>query len=304
MNLRRIGAPSCFNGGVFTPASLREHLLGAVTTGTTQTRAVLAAAGAEQHRRWTLPWPGGPRTTPTCAHTGGKRIGGGIARSYYVGIGHECRAARPQTKELTVVCVVPQHLEEEKELVLDKPEPELSLGQPVRFPLYTSTVRSDDQAGQVLSPSNRSSCWNCRRCTTVLRGGKQQRHEGTWRSRWPPAREQPIGTLEVCVPRPRRQQSLAAAELNIHDLVPAEPRRYFRMKPAGGRGSRRADLDGRLAGTPGVQEAVRLIRHVFQDGAAARLTKRQCGRRTSTRGAGRPPWKRRAATGRRACAGA
>ena len=53
----------------------------------------------------------------------------------------------------TVVCVVPQRLEEGQEIALDKPELELALGQPVAFPLYTSTVRGDD-AGGTSAPGN------------------------------------------------------------------------------------------------------------------------------------------------------
>src|SRR5207245_518523 len=53
-------------------------------------------------------------------------------------------------QKATVLCVVPQHLEEGKEIALAKPEMELALGQPVMFPLYTSTVRAKDNAGDVL----------------------------------------------------------------------------------------------------------------------------------------------------------
>src|SRR5439155_20688386 len=69
-------------------------------------------------------------------HTGGRRIGGGIARSYYVGI----QGDKSKADALSVLCVVPQHLEEGQEIALPQPELELSLGLPVMFPLYTSTV--------------------------------------------------------------------------------------------------------------------------------------------------------------------
>ena len=50
------------------------------------------------------------------------------------------------------------------------PEPvlELALGEPVLFPLYTSTVRGDDKPGQVLRLPSR--CCNYRRCTDPPRG--------------------------------------------------------------------------------------------------------------------------------------
>src|SRR5690606_32026416 len=85
-------------------------------------------------------------------HIGGKRIGGGIPRSYYVAVAAaaENKDEQTATTPRTVLCVVPQHLEEGEEIKLQKPELELALGQPVLFPFYTSTVRSDDRAGDVL----------------------------------------------------------------------------------------------------------------------------------------------------------
>src|SRR5581483_10778561 len=95
---------------------------------------------------------------------------GGIARSYYIALSASSPAgqgpaAEPPLQEdpgspsalpdarasLLVLCVVPQHLEEGQDVVLEKPELELALGQPVVFPLYTSTVRSDDKPGDVLT---------------------------------------------------------------------------------------------------------------------------------------------------------
>src|SRR5262245_8631871 len=55
-------------------------------------------------------------------HIGGKRIGGGIPRSYYVAIEAEAPAApEAATTEMTIVCVVPQHLEEGQEVDLPQP---------------------------------------------------------------------------------------------------------------------------------------------------------------------------------------
>src|SRR5205085_909347 len=109
-------------------------------------------------------------------HTGGKRIGGGTARSYYVGVGegsgHTAAAdAAGRAGRRTVLCVVPRHLEEDDEIVLAEPELELTLGAPVLFPLYTSTVR-DDKAGQVLAVAP-DQLQALPPLTTVLRAGKR-----------------------------------------------------------------------------------------------------------------------------------
>src|SRR5437764_452193 len=130
-----------FNGGVFQPAALRQRLVDVM-------------------RPWYRPeWQPLVLTTPSLdlavawgaasyawlRHTGGKRIGGGIARSYYVGVerrgdGHEAPDATIHDPRSTihVLCVVPRRLEENEEVVLPGPELELTLGQPVLFPLYTS----------------------------------------------------------------------------------------------------------------------------------------------------------------------
>src|SRR6202011_4368698 len=87
-------------------------------------------------------------------HTGGRRIGGGIARSYYVAVegpGVPTAQTAVADSQKTVLCVVPQRLEEGQEVTLAKPELELALGQPVVFPLFTSTVRADDLPGDVLT---------------------------------------------------------------------------------------------------------------------------------------------------------
>src|SRR5262249_25360140 len=123
--------------------------------------------------------------------TGGRRIGGGIARSYYVGVAAtaergarsaECGTSsergtgsaelKKTTAALSVLCVVPQHLEEGQEIALAEPELELALGQPVLFPLYTSTVRGKDKAGELIdvAPTQLAQLPSLH---TVLRGGKR-----------------------------------------------------------------------------------------------------------------------------------
>jgi len=269
------GAPAAvlFNGGVFQPASLRQRLLEVMH---------------HWYDRPDRPWQPLVLTTPSLdlavawgaayfaylRHTGGKRIGGGIARSYYIAISTSeppdlSRRTGLQTRpdgsgdpsygdkpggSLTVVCVVPQHLEEGQELVLDKPELELALGQPVRFPLYTSTVRADDKAGDVLQ-FQPEQLLQLSPLQTVLRGGKRSGTKNVPVTL--AARSTAIGTLELyCVSRDG--QNRWRLEFNIRDLIQPAPAR--------------AEVDGEAA--PGiidvwpehqVQEAARLIRQVFVD---------------------------------------
>jgi hypothetical protein len=198
-----------FNGGVFQPASLRERLLEVMRAWYDRPEApwqplVLTNPSLDLAVAW------GSAYFAWLRHTGGKRIGGGIARSYYVGVEGDGDAARQ-----TVVCVVPQHLEEGQDVELTKPELELALGQPVTFPLFTSTVRGDDHAGDVLRVAPEQ-LLQLPPLHTVLRGGKRS---GTKRAPVTlAARSTAIGTLELfCVAK--EGDNRWRLEFNVRDLV-------------------------------------------------------------------------------------
>ncbi len=241
-----------FNGGVFQPAVLRDRVV-------------------EVLRHWyerpEHPWQPLVLTNPSLdlavawgaayyawlRHTGGRRIGGGIARSYYVGVQQAQRAGSVSDGQaLTVVCVVPQHMEEGQDIVLDKPELELSLGQPVMFPLYTSTVRSDDKAGDLLTVSPEQ-LLRMPPLHTVLRGGKRSGTKSVPVTL--AARSTAIGTLELfCVARDGNNRW--RLEFNVRDLVQESPSR--------GEGDGQAEQTVTDVWPEAqVQEAARLIRAVY-----------------------------------------
>ncbi|HTU17660.1 MAG TPA: Hsp70 family protein [Gemmataceae bacterium] len=207
-----------FNGGVFQPAALRERVV-------------------EVLRHWyerpEHPWHPLVLTNPSLdlavawgaayyawlRHTGGRRIGGGIARSYYVGVQQAQSADDGKDENVTVVCVVPQHMEEGQDIVLDKPELELALGQPVMFPLYTSTVRGDDKPGDLLTVAP-DQLLRMPPLHTVLRGGKRSGTKSVPVTL--AARSTAIGTLELfCVARDG--QNRWRLEFNVRDLVQETP---------------------------------------------------------------------------------
>lgn len=73
----------------------------------------------------------------------GVRISGGSPRSYYVGIeGEEGRQA--------ALCVVPRGMEEGSSAEVESRDFELVVGQPVRFPLFSSTADRTDAPGDVV----------------------------------------------------------------------------------------------------------------------------------------------------------
>ena len=203
-----------FNGGVFQPAILRNRIIDIL-------------------KHWyetpEQPWEPLVLTNPSLdlavsmgatyygwlRHTGGKRIGGGIPRSYYLAV--DSSAANAENR--TVLCVVPQHLEEGEEINLPKPELELSLGQPVMFPLFTSTVRGDDKAGDVLQVQP-DQLMKLPPLHTILRGGR--RSSG---SKQVPvtlaAKCTEIGTVELfCVAEDGNNRW--RLEFNIRDIVKEE----------------------------------------------------------------------------------
>lgn len=236
-----------FNGGVFQPASLRARILEVMrpwfTTPErpwqplvlTNPSLDLAVAWGAAHFAW-------------LKHTGGRRIGGGTARSYYLGIASDENA----TNKSSVVCVVGQHLEEGVEVVLDRPVFELALGQPVQFPLYTSTVRADDHPGDLLQVVP-DQLRQLPPLHTVLRGGKRSGSK-----RVPvtlAARSTEVGTLELwCVARDGDNRW--RLEFNVRDTV-KEPV----AEPAGERPVESAVTDVWPEGP--VQAAATLLRHVF-----------------------------------------
>jgi hypothetical protein len=235
-----------FNGGVFQPASLRQRLLDVMkpwfsTPEHPWEPIVLTNPSLDLAVAWGAAYFGWLK------HSGGKRIGGGIARSYYVGV----EGAQQDAAGHTVVCVVPQRLEEGKEVVLQQPELELALGQPVAFPLFTSTVRGEDKPGDLLTVSPEQ-LWQLPPLHTILRGGKRS---GT--KRVPvtlAARSTEIGTLELyCVAK--EGDNRWRLEFNTRDVIkPRDP-------------AEESDEPTLTDVWPEhqVQEAARLIRSAYSD---------------------------------------
>jgi molecular chaperone DnaK (HSP70) len=203
-----------FNGGVFQPESLRERLLAVMHRWYDRPKKpwqplVLTTPSLDLAVAWGAAYYGWLR------HTGGRRISGGLARSYYIGIQPADSGLGTQDSGLTLLCVVPKHLEEGEEIELAKPELELALGQPVTFPLYTSTVRGNDKPGDVLQVAPKQ-LLRLPPLHTILRGGKRS---GTKSAPVKlAARLTPIGTLELwCVAK--NSDNRWRLEFNTREIV-------------------------------------------------------------------------------------
>jgi molecular chaperone DnaK (HSP70) len=97
----------------------------------------------------------------------GVRIGGGAARTYYLGLG-----AADGADTVRSLCLVPRGMEEGEALEITQPEFELLANRPVAFPLYTATDRGGERAGEIVetSPGALASLPPIR---TVLRFGRK-----------------------------------------------------------------------------------------------------------------------------------
>ncbi len=194
-----------FNGGMFTPKVLQDRVVEVMrpwfdSKDKPWNPLVLTSPSLDLAVAWGAAFSGWLK------QSGGRRIGGGIPRSYYLGVEGESAGS-------AFVCVVPRGLAEGEEVAIPKPEFELALGQPVLFPLFTSTVRGDDKPGDVLRVSP-DQLMQLPPLHTILRGGKRA---GTKRVPVTLATKcTEIGTLELyCVSREGNRWKL---EFNVRDV--------------------------------------------------------------------------------------
>jgi molecular chaperone DnaK (HSP70) len=176
-----------FNGGALTPAIVRERVVEVVTSwfqdepGPDWAPRVLANASLD------LAVAIGAAYYGVVRRGGGIRIGGGTARSFYVGFASDV-ADRPW------LCVVPRDAQEGDEIAIANRDFELLMGQPVAFPLASSSVRPDDQPGDLVA-ADPDSIRELPPLQSVMRVGRKARAE-----RVPvrlAARVTEVGTIEL-----------------------------------------------------------------------------------------------------------
>ena len=76
----------------------------------------------------------------------GRRITGGASHAFYIGLG-----SRKETGVSSALCVVPRGFEEGGVVELSEQAFQLTLGRPVQFPLYSSTVDRGERSGQIMA---------------------------------------------------------------------------------------------------------------------------------------------------------
>ncbi len=159
-----IGAAAAvlYNGGVFSPAVLRERmtaLLAGWAGGAAPT--VLASSSFDEAVARGAAYYG------LVCRGDGVRVSAGSARACYLGLGP---AADPGRERL--LCLLARGMDEGAVVAVREPEFEVLANQPVSFQLYTSSTRSGEQPGAVLE-AERVELAALPPIRTVLRHGRK-----------------------------------------------------------------------------------------------------------------------------------
>ncbi len=137
-----------FNGGVFKSDLLAQRIMGTINDW-------LYLEGAEPARMLggadlDLAVARGAAYYSYVRRGSGVRIRGGTARSYYVAIESAMPAIPGMEPPIQALCVAPFGMEEGSEIELPNQEFGLVVGEPVQFRFFGSSVRRQDQIGDLL----------------------------------------------------------------------------------------------------------------------------------------------------------
>ena len=132
-----------FNGGALTPESVRRRIIDVITSWFADMPGPAYAPRVLTNISLDLAVAQGAAYYGVVRRGEGIRIGGGTARSFYVGL--ETSAA-----EKPWLCVVPRDSQEGEEIGIAGHDFDLLMGQPVVFPLASSSVRADDKPGDLV----------------------------------------------------------------------------------------------------------------------------------------------------------
>lgn len=137
-----------FNGGVFKAAPLKDRVLRVINSW-------LQADGAEPARELQgadldLAVARGAAYYGWVRKGHGIRIRGGTARAYYVGVESAVPAVPGFSPPVKALCVAPFGMEEGTQAEIPPQEFGLVVGEPTQFRFFSSSVRREDRAGEML----------------------------------------------------------------------------------------------------------------------------------------------------------
>ena len=138
-----------FNGGVLKAPALRERLTEVVCGWSEDESANVIRLEGNSDLDYAV--ARGAAYYGFSKQSGGIRIRGGTARSYYVGIETAGLAIPGAPRPLNALCVVPNGMEEGTECDVPGGEIGLMVGEAARFRFFSSNARKEDQPGTVLT---------------------------------------------------------------------------------------------------------------------------------------------------------
>jgi len=153
-----------FNGGALKPNLIRERLKRTLASWSSHPVKVLDSRSLDLAISWGAAYYG------LVTQGLGLRVGGGIARAYFVGVALD----KGQTGVPMGVCLVERGTEEGKDVKVSKTF-RARTNRPVRFSLYSSTTRKGDKIGDLV-PLDSEDLIRLQPLQTVLRYGKKGRH--------------------------------------------------------------------------------------------------------------------------------
>ncbi len=138
-----------FNGGALTPDIVRNRIVEVIASWFVEDAGPPYSPRVLTNPSLDLAVARGAAYYGVVRRGGGIRIGGGTARSFYVGF-EGASAEKPW------LCAVPRDAQEGEEIAIAGHDFELLMGQPVAFPLASSSVRPDDRPGDLVASDSDS----------------------------------------------------------------------------------------------------------------------------------------------------
>jgi molecular chaperone DnaK (HSP70) len=132
-----------FNGGALTPEIVRNRVVEVISSWFVDDPGPPYAPRVLTNPSLDLAVARGAAYYGVVRRGGGIRIGGGTARSFYVGF-------EAESSDKPWLCVVPRDAQEGEEIAIAGHDFDLLMGQPVAFPLASSSVRPDDRPGDLV----------------------------------------------------------------------------------------------------------------------------------------------------------
>jgi hypothetical protein len=160
-----------FNGGVFKADAFRSLILGRLSEWSGANNTVRELPG---QRDLDFAVARGAAFYGWTKQHGGMRIRSGAARSYYVGIETAGLAIPGAPRPLRALCVVPFGMEEGTSIDVPSNEFGLVLGEPAHFRFFSSAVRPNDRAGQMLPTIDEEQLAETDSLETMLAAGDEE----------------------------------------------------------------------------------------------------------------------------------